>query len=175
MKAPEDRPFGASWSGERWQQLLIHLVVVGNVVCLRFDLSNTEDEACIDIKAVQIGDHVRFEDAIAKLVPLGQISSASIANAATIANAEIEKPVFPLSIAPGTTEKVLAFLQCMLLSPSASTLIYFTVCRGHQLSSLCYEAFARNRQDAVLVLARDTASRRTDGTFIIETKPRTRQ
>ena len=91
----------ADWSpkNKAWHQLLVHLVVVRNTVCLKFDLSDDAGTACEDICAVEdVGSQGKT-----RLVHVGRVDASRLAQAAATASKELEKPLFPLSRAEEDT------------------------------------------------------------------------
>jgi hypothetical protein len=99
ITATQGRSISTSWSpDEKWTQLLVHLVVSQNIVCLRFDPSFSEEQALADIQHVRINGESGFQQhARAKFVHVGECNEIRLASGARICNDEVEKPLFPLS------------------------------------------------------------------------------
>ena len=77
---------------------------MGNVVCVRFDASVTEEEALADIANVTIGGEVDFQErSKVRFLPVGVCREDGLQKGAETANAEIDKPLFPMSTAANDT------------------------------------------------------------------------
>eukprot|EP00656_Telonema_subtile_P012803 TRINITY_DN16471_c0_g1_i2.p1 TRINITY_DN16471_c0_g1~~TRINITY_DN16471_c0_g1_i2.p1 ORF type:complete len:202 (-),score=22.87 TRINITY_DN16471_c0_g1_i2:215-820(-) len=105
----------ATWCHDTSSQLLAHLLVVRNIVCLKFDLSDTMETASEDMRSL---DHLG-PDAKTEFVFVGQTTEEHLAGAAALASEEIDKPLFPLSRAEEDTSclhfsmRMLHQLGCM--------------------------------------------------------------
>ncbi len=77
---------------------------MGNVVCVRFDPSSTEEEALADISNVRITGEDDFqENSRSQLVAVGTCGEGGLQKGAAVANAEMDKPLFPMSTANNDT------------------------------------------------------------------------
>eukprot|EP00658_Telonema_sp_P-2_P061802 TRINITY_DN50469_c0_g2_i1.p1 TRINITY_DN50469_c0_g2~~TRINITY_DN50469_c0_g2_i1.p1 ORF type:complete len:246 (-),score=51.72 TRINITY_DN50469_c0_g2_i1:182-919(-) len=104
-----------TWRDLLSAQLLAHLVVADNTVCIRFDMSDTEVELFQDVACIhQLGD-----DPECRAIWVGRATERELAGAAVLAGEELEKPLAPLSREEGDTSclhfamRLLHRLGCM--------------------------------------------------------------